>query len=160
MWNLSSVEPVALEYSRYNYNATDFYDSGPYRSSDHDPLVVGLDLPIGPVATSTAASVTPDPARMARSTGRWSTCGSARTAGVVDGGAVEVRELGFLLGRGTVRDGTAEITLPRYVIPGGTRCSVRYLGTADTRALARPPRRFTVVLTAATRESAAASLRR
>ena len=38
------VESVALEYSRYNYNATIFYDTSPFRSSDHDPLVVGIDL--------------------------------------------------------------------------------------------------------------------
>ncbi|ROR92968.1 ExeM/NucH family extracellular endonuclease [Nocardioides aurantiacus] len=43
VWNLNAVESVALEYSRYNYNATDFFAPDPYRSSDHDPLVVGLD---------------------------------------------------------------------------------------------------------------------
>jgi 5'-nucleotidase len=41
VWNINSVEPVALEYSRYNYNATNFYEVSPFRSSDHDPLVVG-----------------------------------------------------------------------------------------------------------------------
>ncbi|MCG2622911.1 ExeM/NucH family extracellular endonuclease [Arthrobacter sp. I2-34] len=45
IWNINSVEPVALEYSRYNYNATNFYAPDMYRASDHDPLVVGLDLP-------------------------------------------------------------------------------------------------------------------
>ncbi|HET8560416.1 MAG TPA: hypothetical protein VFL69_07870, partial [Marmoricola sp.] len=41
VWNINSVEPVALEYSRYHYNATDFYAPTPYRASDHDPLLVG-----------------------------------------------------------------------------------------------------------------------
>ncbi|NKX49769.1 ExeM/NucH family extracellular endonuclease [Arthrobacter deserti] len=45
IWNINSVEPVALEYSRYNYNAANFYAPDVYRASDHDPLVVGLDLP-------------------------------------------------------------------------------------------------------------------
>ncbi|PPG87943.1 ExeM/NucH family extracellular endonuclease [Rathayibacter rathayi] len=44
-WNINSGESVALEYSRYDYNATIFYDTSAYRSSDHDPVVVGLDLP-------------------------------------------------------------------------------------------------------------------
>ncbi|QHC58056.1 ExeM/NucH family extracellular endonuclease [Rathayibacter sp. VKM Ac-2760] len=44
-WNINSGESVALEYSRYDYNATIFYDASAYRSSDHDPVVVGLDLP-------------------------------------------------------------------------------------------------------------------
>ena len=43
VWNINSVEPVALEYSRFNYNVTDFFNQSAYRASDHDPLVVGLD---------------------------------------------------------------------------------------------------------------------
>lgn len=41
-WNINSGESVAMEYSRYNVHSTDFYLPGPYRSSDHDPVVLGL----------------------------------------------------------------------------------------------------------------------
>lgn len=44
IWNINAVEALALEYSRYNYNALNFYETSPYRSSDHDPVIVGLDL--------------------------------------------------------------------------------------------------------------------
>ncbi|MEE1622047.1 ExeM/NucH family extracellular endonuclease [Zafaria sp. Z1313] len=44
IWNINAVEPIALEYSRYNYNATNLHEASAYRASDHDPLVVGLDL--------------------------------------------------------------------------------------------------------------------
>ncbi|MDY7542445.1 ExeM/NucH family extracellular endonuclease [Cryobacterium sp. 5B3] len=44
VWNINSVESVALEYSRYNNNVTDFYRADAFRSSDHDPAVVGLKL--------------------------------------------------------------------------------------------------------------------
>ena len=44
IWNINSVEPVALEYSRYNNNVTNYYASDEFRASDHDPVVVGLDL--------------------------------------------------------------------------------------------------------------------
>lgn len=44
IWNINAYEPVANEYSRYNGNATILYDTTPFRSSDHDPLLVGLDL--------------------------------------------------------------------------------------------------------------------
>lgn len=44
IWNINAGESVALEYSRHNYNATDFYRADPYRSSDHDPIVVGIDV--------------------------------------------------------------------------------------------------------------------
>ncbi len=49
IWNINAVEALALEYSRFNYNALNFYDTTPYRSSDHDPVIVGLDL--GPETT-------------------------------------------------------------------------------------------------------------
>jgi 5'-nucleotidase len=42
VWNINSVESVALEYSRFNYNAKNLYDASPFRSSDHDPVVVGI----------------------------------------------------------------------------------------------------------------------
>ncbi|GAA3711095.1 hypothetical protein GCM10022377_25730 [Zhihengliuella alba] len=45
VWDINADEPIALEYSRYNYNATDFYAPDPYRASDHDPAIVGIDLP-------------------------------------------------------------------------------------------------------------------
>jgi len=48
VWNINSVESVALEYSRYNNNVTDFYAADAYRSSDHDPVVVGLDIASAP----------------------------------------------------------------------------------------------------------------
>lgn len=44
IWNINSGESVALEYSRFNIHGTVFHDAGPYRSSDHDPVVLGLDL--------------------------------------------------------------------------------------------------------------------
>lgn len=42
VWNVNSVESVALEYSRHNYNLTDFYRPDAFRASDHDPLKVGF----------------------------------------------------------------------------------------------------------------------
>jgi 5'-nucleotidase len=53
VWNINAGESVALEYSRYNAHGTLFYAADPYRSSDHDPVLVGLDAgdvaPDGPV---------------------------------------------------------------------------------------------------------------
>jgi hypothetical protein len=145
VWNINAVEPVALEYSRHNYNATDFYRPGPYRSSDHDPLVVGLDLPIGPVATATSASVSPDPVEFRRDRPVVRVeVGSE--AGVVDDGLVEVRERHKVLGRASVRDGVATVTLPTYNKKGRHVLDVRYLGTEDA-ASSGSTASFTVVKT-------------
>ncbi|TPV50086.1 ExeM/NucH family extracellular endonuclease [Pseudarthrobacter phenanthrenivorans] len=48
IWNINSVESVALEYSRYNSNITNYYAPDQYRASDHDPVIVGLDLESAP----------------------------------------------------------------------------------------------------------------
>lgn len=42
VWNINSVESLALEYSRFNYNISDLYAPDQFRASDHDPVVVGL----------------------------------------------------------------------------------------------------------------------
>lgn len=50
IWNINSVESVALEYSRYNSNITNYYAPDQFRASDHDPVVVGLDLESTPAS--------------------------------------------------------------------------------------------------------------
>lgn len=42
IWNINAYESVAREYSRFNYNVLDFYNPSAFRSSDHDPIVVGI----------------------------------------------------------------------------------------------------------------------
>ncbi|MFF1528766.1 ExeM/NucH family extracellular endonuclease [Cellulomonas sp. NPDC058312] len=53
VWNINAGESVALEYSRYNTHGSLFYAPDAYRSSDHDPVLVGLSAgdagPAGPV---------------------------------------------------------------------------------------------------------------
>ncbi|WP_436524209.1 ExeM/NucH family extracellular endonuclease [Actinoplanes sp. HUAS TT8] len=39
IWNINSVESYAFEYDGY----APFYNADPYRASDHDPVVIGLD---------------------------------------------------------------------------------------------------------------------
>ncbi|MEW6899177.1 ExeM/NucH family extracellular endonuclease [Trueperella pyogenes] len=46
VWDVNADEPLAFEYSRYNYNVKvkDLYDTTSYRSSDHDPIKVSIKL--------------------------------------------------------------------------------------------------------------------
>jgi 5'-nucleotidase len=67
VWNINSVESVALEYSRHNYNVVDLYADGPYRSSDHDPIIVGFNAQAE--ATDPTEEPTPDPSDSAPSDG-------------------------------------------------------------------------------------------
>ncbi|MBC9733494.1 ExeM/NucH family extracellular endonuclease [Nocardioides marmotae] len=66
VWSINSGESIALEYSRFNYHGADFHAPGPYRSSDHDPVVVGIDTVAeptdpGPVTPSPTDPPTPGP---------------------------------------------------------------------------------------------------
>ncbi len=42
IWNINAYESVAREYSRHNYNVTDFYRPDAFRASDHDPEIIGF----------------------------------------------------------------------------------------------------------------------
>ena len=43
IWEINANEALALEYSRYGYHADLLYEDGPYRSSDHNPVIVAFE---------------------------------------------------------------------------------------------------------------------
>ena len=50
IWHINSIEPPAKDYTSFNNPA--LFEPNAFRSSDHDPLLVGLDLtPAPPVPT-------------------------------------------------------------------------------------------------------------
>jgi predicted extracellular nuclease/2',3'-cyclic-nucleotide 2'-phosphodiesterase (5'-nucleotidase family) len=42
-WQINGPESVMAQYGRHNNNVVDLYEEGPFASSDHDPIIVGLD---------------------------------------------------------------------------------------------------------------------
>ncbi|WP_244928689.1 ExeM/NucH family extracellular endonuclease [Nocardioides sp. W7] len=45
IWDINAAESIAFQYSRFNYNATNFFQGdSPFAASDHNPAIVGLDL--------------------------------------------------------------------------------------------------------------------
>ncbi|CAE8619175.1 unnamed protein product [Polarella glacialis] len=56
-WKINADESRALDYNTEYKSAsqvTSLYNDGPFRSSDHDPIIIGLYTPLAPVATTTA----------------------------------------------------------------------------------------------------------
>jgi predicted extracellular nuclease len=51
IWEINADESVAFQYSRYNYNVTDFYAPDQFAASDHNPEIVGIDVPTLDVVT-------------------------------------------------------------------------------------------------------------
>ncbi|MGD9960075.1 ExeM/NucH family extracellular endonuclease, partial [Nocardioides sp.] len=73
LWDINAGESVAFEYSRFNYNATEFFDAAdPFRASDHNPEVIGLDVSAeaGPV-TLNLLGVNDFHGRINASTVKW-----------------------------------------------------------------------------------------
>ncbi|MCW2766782.1 MAG: Endonuclease/exonuclease/phosphatase, partial [Nocardioides sp.] len=124
VWNINSGESVAFEYTRYNYNVTDFYQANPYRASDHDPEVVGIDLPGFPVETSVSATAQPMTYGADGSVSVSVTPGTATgTVTVLDGDTV--------LGDAALSGGTADVVIPGTALqPGQHALTVRYGGDA------------------------------
>jgi 5'-nucleotidase len=131
VWNINSVEPIALEYSRFNYNATNFYDQSPFRSSDHDPVVVGF----------TDAKVTPDmelsvkdreiQARKTKPVIEVSVTAPDQTVT----GWVAIRRDGDVVDVNELRRGETSFRLERYDAPGEQTVEVEYLGSSKVARL-------------------------
>ncbi len=54
-WHINPDEPVVLDYNtefKTTNQITTFYDPGPYRSSDHDPVVIGVHFNTAPTANA------------------------------------------------------------------------------------------------------------
>lgn len=61
-WHINADEPIALDYNTNFKSAnhvTMLYAGDAYRSSDHDPVLIGLDLDAGPTITSLTGPTSP-----------------------------------------------------------------------------------------------------
>jgi 5'-nucleotidase len=131
IWNINAPESIALEYSRFGYHGTDFHVPGPYRSSDHDPVVVGLDL-----TDDTEVPELAEPTITAKHAPQRVWAGSTRTKLKVRVTARGERPTGVVevtLADGTtlvarLKNGKVDVRLPRFEAPGDHRVTVTYRG--------------------------------
>ncbi len=132
IWNINADESVAFEYSRDNYNATDFYRADQFRASDHDPEVVGIDVPGFPVEAA-ASTVTARAGKVTYGSGGDVTV--TVTSANDPSGSVSVLEGERLLGSATLGDGTATVSLGKHALrPGRHQLSGTYSGDEDVAA--------------------------
>ncbi len=122
IWNINSGESIALEYSRFNYNVTNFYDASPFRSSDHDPEIVGFS------PSTTALTLNTDSVRYGQAVTATATVTGPKTGTVrfnVDGDVTDV----------ALVDGVATLTLSNKLAVGEHQVKAGYL-IASTGAVA------------------------
>ena len=114
IWNINAYESLAREYSRFNDNVVNLYDESPYRSSDHDPALIGFDP--APGASSLEVQATGS-VRLGGTVTVRATVESTRPAT----GTVTVSEDGAPLGSATLdEDGTATVELDSEDLGVGT----------------------------------------
>lgn len=131
VWNINSVESVALEYSRHNYNVTDFYAPTPYRSSDHDPIVFGIDTTPDLPDTTMQVSVGPKNIKVGKTRPVVDVTLTREDGAVVSDGTVTVRHDGEVVGSADVTsggNGSVRITLPPFRSIGEQTLTVSYDG--------------------------------
>ena len=121
VWNINADEPVAFEYSRRNYNAVDFYDDSPFRSSDHDPVKVGFSLGGDDAAGDDENGNDGDDNNENGDQGKPAGSGDAGSSGSSVGGAVVavIAGLAVVLGIGTALAGGLRGVLP--MLPADVR---------------------------------------
>ncbi|MFS3130490.1 ExeM/NucH family extracellular endonuclease [Nocardioides sp. Bht2] len=136
VWNINAGESILFEYSRWNYHATDFHADTPYRSSDHDPVIVGLDLSESgtePVDTTTTLKVAPAKVTAGRAT--TATVRVDAGAEVTPSGVVEVRHGAKVLATGALNaGGVATIKLPAFTESGSYPLTAVYRGDETAAA--------------------------
>ncbi|MDZ5661811.1 ExeM/NucH family extracellular endonuclease [Nocardioides sp. S-58] len=129
IWNINGGESLALEYSRWNYHATDFHAAGPYRSSDHDPVILGF-RKTAPTAPPVVAdtSVTGSAGTVV-----YGKAGSVtvKVAPATAAGTVTVAKGASVLGSATLASGQGTVTLAAKSLPVGTHTlALAYSGDA------------------------------
>ena len=110
IWQINAQESVADAYSRYDYNVTNLFDpNSPWAASDHDPEVVGLNLP----RDRAVATVTAPPATAIFSKQAPQVVVTVTAPGAQPTGTVTLLDHGVVIGSATLSDGSAVIVLPK-----------------------------------------------
>lgn len=142
IWNINSAESIALEYSRFNYNLTNFYDASPYRSSDHDPVLVGYSPPSPVPAAKTTTRL-----RLSRSQVRFGTTVTASaTVSGADTGIVRFSYDGVNVDV-ALTNGRANLVLPNDLALGTHWVRAAFLGTSSALPSNAKPQRLVVIRT-------------
>ncbi|MCP2013321.1 putative extracellular nuclease [Deinococcus sp. HSC-46F16] len=96
-WHINADEPTVLDYNTEFKSAaqlSNFYAPTPFRSSDHDPVLVGLSLtaqtPVAPPAPVASVALTPDTANLTASVGGASVTQSFTATGTNTTGPLTV----------------------------------------------------------------------
>ncbi|MFG6491995.1 ExeM/NucH family extracellular endonuclease [Microbacterium sp. P03] len=127
IWNINSGESVALEYSRYNVHGTLFSAPDPYRSSDHDPVKVGVAAGVDERIVTKTALIALPPVHINRLLPATLVAAVSGARGLT--GTVEFREGDTVIGSTAVTKGVAILRLPSNLTRGTHRYTATFVPT-------------------------------
>jgi len=132
VWTINAHEAVYYEYSRYNSNVTDLFRVDPFRSSDHNPEIVGIDLPEAADKLVSKIKVKHAPNQVYVGETGTTLDVEVRTNGhrAVPTGTVQVFHEGSLLATGTLTGGEVVLVLPAFAEVGRAELEVVYRGSS------------------------------
>ena len=139
-WHNNADEPDAIDYNLGD-NAQDPYMNNPYRASDHDPVVVSLDLAPTFVDVSNSVTVAKSGLALNRTTGKYSgTVSFTNTSGAVINGPLQFKLEGLTAGvtldnQSGTQGGAPYITLSNGSIAPGATVTVGVTFTNPSKAL-------------------------
>ncbi len=143
IWEINAYESLYYEYGRYNTNVTNLYASNPFRSSDHNPEIVGIDTPSGTTPTPTPTPV-PNPVPVvltadAKPTRLKVAKDTSEVKVTITPGASANGEVAAYLGEEKLATakasaGKATLTVGPFETKGRKKVEIRYAGDASTKA--------------------------
>lgn len=136
IWNINADEAVAFEYSRDNYNATDFYAPNQFRASDHDPEVIGIDVPgfpAEPTGAESSIDVKATPRKVQEDKTRVKLHIRVTSSGQAPTGTVTVSVEGKTY-IATLRHGQADVRLAPFQTSGTKTVTITYSGDDQTES--------------------------
>ncbi|WP_375384644.1 ExeM/NucH family extracellular endonuclease [uncultured Microbacterium sp.] len=142
IWNINSGESVALEYDRYNVHGTLFYAPDPYRSSDHDPVLVGITAGTDERTITRTSLLALPPVQINRVLPATLLAVVSGTAGA--SGTVEFREGGAVVGTATLTQGIALLHLPSTLARGTHRYTAVFVPADPEKVLGSTSREASV----------------
>lgn len=123
-WHINADEPDILDYDT-SFKPSAPYAPDAYRSSDHDPVLVGLALDDG---AQLAVEATPQKVVVDRTRVMVHAEVTDADGLPIDGGTVTVLEDGEVLGSAAVTDGVADVRIPVFTETGAHNLTVTYSG--------------------------------
>jgi len=132
IWQINAEESVGFEYSRYNNHATLLYQPNQFRASDHNPEIVGLDVPYS--TEDSATDLVLDPGTVAVGSGTTTATATVTSAAGQATGSVDFVVNGDVVVTGTLTGGTASAVLGPFGSVGPVTIEARYSGAGPVSA--------------------------